>query len=318
MIVQSTENLNRTGWVLSPCAPALTTDPLLRKPHVLLLGGQDAPSAARLQRDWCAHMVAALPAHRLSTVSWQMPAADGGGGALSSVITSCELDAQALKTAQRIRHAWLPEALDRSVAAWVTGVVAHLDTAMHIVDRRPNDLRSQFVYRFTRFSVDALHDREGRGAALSCLALRALELQPDVIVAHSFGGTLALRAAAELSEYGDRPLRLITLGTNCGRTVTTSPMFADSARTTSGRLRLPRALERWQHFYSSTDAIVGAPALPHEWDDVEIRKVDTGAFTRRGFGHALRDYLATSEVTTAVAGCLKARANQTYLQSASL
>jgi hypothetical protein len=174
---------------------------------------------------------------------------------------------------------------------------------------------SYAVYCFTRFSVDALYDRDEFGNELIKLATHALAssccksraTQPTLIVAHSFGGTLALRSAWELVRSGrttERQFHLVTLGTACGPMVVESPMFAPLPRD-RGCIVLPANVLTWQHFYSGSDALVAAPALPYAFRGVQMQRVDTGRFLTRGRGHALVAYLRTPEVTRALARMLR-------------
>jgi hypothetical protein len=206
--------------------------------------------------------------------------------------------------------------IDRRVSGFTTRTVRELEARMQCArNGQPRDLMSFAAYLFTRFSVDALYDRDEFGNRLIKLATRALAssccqsrpTQATLIVAHSFGGTLALRAAWELVRTGqttERQFHLVTLGTACGPMVIESPMFAPLPRE-AGCIVLPANLLTWQHFYSDSDALVAAPALPYAFKGVRIQRVDTGRFLTRGRGHTLPAYLRTPEVTHALAQMLR-------------
>jgi hypothetical protein len=184
--------------------------------------------------------------------------------------------------------------------------MAYLDAHMQLdAQGLPHGLPSRLVHHFSRFSIEAMYNREGRGDALVAHATDALRRAPvDLLVAHSFGGTLALRAAWELWMRGERTRRftLITLGTGSGPTVAHSPMLSVLPRTSRGQIaRLPN-LHAWHHFWSPTDVLVGASMLPREFDGVSLHRVDTGPLSPRA--HALSSYLAATEVVERVRSAL--------------
>jgi hypothetical protein len=203
------------------------------------------------------------------------------------------------------RAGWLPDSWDAALARSVTRAVAALDARMHVEHGQPLGLLSRGVYTFTRFSVDALYGRLGRELVeLTVMAL--CEAKYDVLLAHSFGGTLALRAAWELSARGVavRPFEIMALGTMSGHAVVRSPLWDGIPRDGAGRILLPACVLRYRHFHSRTDACVAAPALPTQFAGVEQIEVRTRGFAQRGLGHALRDYLAAPEVKRALGDVL--------------
>jgi hypothetical protein len=200
------------------------------------------------------------------------------------------------------RKQW-PRWLQRIGATLVASIVGWLDATMRVsLDGRPLSWRSRLVARFTPFSLDVLYDRAGIGARAQRLALAALRGRPDVVVGHSFGGTLALVAAWALWNAGDRSTRftLITLGSSCGPTVVRSPLLASIPRTADGKIALPPNVRSWLHFYSENDAIVAAPARPHAFAGVEQIAVDSGPFALENPAHALSAYLNVPEVVGSV------------------
>jgi pimeloyl-ACP methyl ester carboxylesterase len=189
--------------------------------------------------------------------------------------------------------------LDARLASWVSGCVAWLDERMHFdAQGRTLDPLSWMVDRFTQFSTAALYDRASFGSRLCALTVGVLESQRvDLVVAHSFGGTIALRAAWQLAQGPQ--FRLITLGTASGPTVVRSQMFGAVPRS-RGKIALAPSIARWQHYVSLTDGFVGQAMLPHGFDRVELARVATGAFVAPGRGHALSAYLAAPEVLQAI------------------
>jgi hypothetical protein len=277
-------------------------------PHVVLLGGQDAPPTAALTRRWT--RAASLPPHRLSVLAWPRSSHDHDARRAQLQLDSTELlDESAVPTARRRqrRHSYLDDYAAQLVNACVTWLELRMGCDAAGV---PRDLLSRQIYRYTRFSVDALYDRAAFGAELIALAGAALASQPvDLVVAHSFGGTLALRTAWQLWAAGDRRTRfhLITLGTASGPMVVNAPMWASIPRDARGRIVPAPNLLSWQHFFSLADALVAAPALPRGFAGVAMQAVDTGRFLARGHAHALSSYLATAEVSNAVGALLSKR-----------
>jgi hypothetical protein len=279
-------------------------------PHVVLFGGQDAPPTAALTRRWTKALRASLPRHRLSVLAWPRPARDHAARRAQLQLVTIELlDSSAVQTAHRRQRR--RSCLDGYAALLVKNSVAWLELRTGCdAGGVPRDLLSRQVYRYTRFSVDALYDRAAFGAELIALAGSALESQRvDLVVAHSFGGTLALRAAWQLWDAGDRRTRfhLITLGTASGPMVVNAPMWASVPRDARGRIIPPPNVTSWQHFFSLADALVAAPALPRRFAGVAMQAVDTGRFLARGHAHALSSYLATAEVSNAVRALLSER-----------
>lgn len=287
-------------------APAEITARSAIIPHVLLLGGQDAPDTRQLLHRFGRHIDADWPRHQVSALAWPTPARSA---ALESA--SCQL-LRVQADPRPERHAasggWLPDGWDAALARGVTRAVAALDARMHVENGQPRGLLSRGVYTFTRFSVDALYGELGRELVeLTVMALS--EASYDVLLAHSFGGTLALRAAWELSTRGmsARPFEIMALGTSSGHAVVRSPLWKDIPRDAAGRICLPPCVRRYRHFHSRTDAFVAAPAPPTQFADVEQVEVRTRGFAQRGRGHALRDYLAAPEVKSAVRDALTRR-----------
>jgi len=270
-------------------------------PHVLLLGGQDTPTAKQLLRRWRHAVGWRLPSHRVSTFQWPREP----GAAPPALMT---LDAHEASRALRRQRSAPPEEtfpawLDRAAYRGATRALAVADRLVRVDEKgKPAGTVSRIVYRYARYSIDALYDRAGLGSALVALAKQALGAAHfDLVVAHSFGGTLALRAAWELDEGapGFPRIDLITLGTASGPTIARSKLL-QPMRGRDGRLAKPRPLSSWSHFYSPSDAFLGAPSLPAAFDGVSVRAVDTGRFLRPGFGHALYDYLSTGPVFEAI------------------
>jgi hypothetical protein len=192
----------------------------------------------------------------------------------------------------------LPLVIERFVARRLTAIMAYLDANMRLdASGLPLGLPSRLVHHFSRFSMEAMYDCDGRGAALVARAVEALRSAPvELIVAHSFGGTVALRAIWELWQQGERERRftLITLGTASGPTVARSPMLSVLPASTSKRIAPLPNLRAWHHFWSPNDVFVGASMLPRDFEGVELHCVDTGRLSPRA--HALSSYLAAPEV----------------------
>ena len=297
-----------TGYIepsLALSAQGAST-PGARRPHVLLLGGQDAPDAQQLLRRYARHSSADWPEHELRALAW--PTYSRG----AALVRADDAASPAGNTRARACRSWLPGRLDQLAAAGVTRAVAALDRRMHVVDGRARGLLSRAVYLFTRFSVDALYGPLGR--ELVELTLSALHGKPySVIVAHSFGGTMALRAAWELTLRGlPAPrLEILALGTSSGCAVVRSPLWHGIPRDSAGCIALPPCVRSYRHFYSRSDAFVAAPALPKQFAGIELTEVQTGRFTQRGFGHALGDYLSAPAFRAALrAALLRAHAER--------
>ena len=294
--------------------PAVDCSP--RLPHVLLLGGQDVPTTDQLIRRWRRALAPILPDHRLTVVQW--PRTAGGRAGLTQTLTILFDPQRAADRPRASAHgntllADLSHRSDRLASQSIARVVRWLDERMRVDQRgQPAGELSRLVYAFTRFSVDALYDRRGASAELLSLVRRALLAESvQLVVAHSFGGTLALRALWELGATpanASASFSLVTLGSASGPTVVHSRLLAGMKDADTGRIRRPRRLARWQHFYSTSDALVAAPALPLAFEGVELEQVDTGPFLSRGRGHALASYLETPEVQRAIyAGLAPAR-----------
>lgn len=316
-------NTSRNGrGATSPCEVATTAVDVgahAALPRIVLFGGQDAPTIEQLVSRWWFGIARELPPHQLCVAAWPRGHGDLQRHATmvrTTIWSDRESDA-ALSCEPSAPHdsstrSWI----DRRVSGLATRTVRELETRMQCArNGQPGDLMSHAVYLFTRFSVDALYDRDAFGNTLINLATRALasscckssSTRATLIVAHSFGGTLALRAAWELVRSGqttERQFHLVTLGTACGPMVVESPMFAPLPRE-RGCIVLPSNLLTWQHFYSESDALVAAPALPNAFNGVRMERVDTGGFLTRGRGHALPAYLRTPEVTRALARMLR-------------
>jgi hypothetical protein len=272
-----------------------------RKAHVVLLGGQDTPDLQSLRERWKRSMSSVLPAHDLTVVEWPNPFTGRHGGKIERVEI---MPAPPLPAARLNRDKDKPQgSLDRIAARAVRTVIGGIDKYVRFDSQgRARSLFGRAIYRFTQFSVDALYDRGGLGRALLDLAQEALsESHVDLVVAHSFGGTIALRAAWALQEQPSAkraPFRLLTLGTASGYTVERAPMFA-SYRSARG-IERSREIASWQHFYSKSDAVVGGGQMPRAFLDIDIVKVHTGPFLRRDRGHGLSRYLATPAVRGAI------------------
>jgi hypothetical protein len=267
------------------------TRPRTRRPRVLLLGGQDAPTAEQLEGRWRAHVRDHWPAHDVRVVVWPRHAAPPPAR-----------KAQARREAHGCERPWF----DVLAARWACACIERMELRMRVSTQgEPEDCLSRAIYHFTRFSVDALYNREALGDRLVGATLAALRAEPiDVIVAHSFGGTIALRAAWELASSSEvaRDFSLITLGSSSGPMVVNSPMLERLPRR-DARICRPRTLRSWQHFFSESDALVAAPALPRAFAGVQLVRVETGRFLCRSRGHALSRYLAAPEVEAAI--CLQ-------------
>lgn len=303
----SHESTSSSSDATSP-SPIGSSQASARLPRVVLFGGQDSPSEERLERCWRKSCDGLLPHHRLKAVAW--PAR----GPLSSTVdrsAGAEHDSARKRpgVAGNPRKARvcgklgpmglrLQGVLERPLARALTAVMTYLDANMRLdAQGHPHGLPSRLVHHYSRFSMDAMYNRDGLGDALVGRAVEELRRAPvDLLVAHSFGGTVALRAAWELWMRGERDRRftLITLGTASGPTVARSPMLSGLPRTPLGQIsRLPN-LTSWHHFWSPTDVLVGASMLPRDFQGVELHCVDTGPLSRRA--HALSSYLAAPEV----------------------
>jgi hypothetical protein len=279
-------------------------------PSIVLFGGQDTPTIEQLVSRWWYGIARALPSHQLCVAAWPRGIHDAQQGELERTTIWSDSDRDAARRIQRdfSNRGWI----DRRLSGLATKTIRELEVRMRCLrSGDPDDLMSRAIYYFTRFSVDALYDRDAFGTKVIDLAARALmsscctttSARPTLIVAHSFGGTLALRAAWELVRSGKnsgRQFHLVTLGTACGPMVVESPMFEPLPRE-DGRVVRPDNLLSWQHFYSDSDALVAAPALPYAFKGVQMQRVNTGRFLTRGRGHALPNYLRTPEVTRALA-----------------
>lgn len=270
-----------------------------RRPHVVLLGGQDAPSAQVLQERWKRSLSGLLPRHDLTVIQWPNPRTG-----CPSALERAEILPSPSRAATRARKRQGP--FDRIAAHTARRVIRGLDKYVRFdCQGRARSLFGRAIYHYTKFSVDALYDRGGFGSALVSLAAQALsESHVDLVVAHSFGGTIALRAAWALQERRSKsaPFALLTLGTASGYTVERAPMFAPfwSTRDQRGIMR-SQQVASWQHFYSKSDAIVGSGQMPRSFLGVDLVNVHTGRFLQRGFGHALSGYLAAPAVRSAIA-----------------
>jgi hypothetical protein len=286
------------------------------RPHVLLLGGQDAPNAEQLKRRWVTRIAALLPAHRLTILAWPRSPLTAAWPELEQL--DIEPALVWTTSAPSSRRALWP-ALDAGLAACASGCVAWLDERMRFDPRgKTADPLSWIVDRFTHFSTAALYDRDGFGSRLCERTANVLTTQRiDLVVAHSFGGTIALRTAWQLAQAGvPDQFRLITLGTASGPTVVRSRMFQGLPRC-RGKVALAPCIARWQHCVSASDGFVGQASLPHGFDRVEIVRVQTGAFVAPGRGHALSAYLATPEVLQAIRAGLRPVAASTAAPPAS-
>jgi hypothetical protein len=268
-----------------------------RRAHIVLLGGQDTPSLQSLRERWKRSMSGVLPCHDLTVVEWPNPFIGRSKGKLERVEVASTLPLTAAG-----RSAAQQGLLDRIAARAVREVIAGLDKHVRFDSQgRAQSVLGHAIYSFTQFSVDALYDRGGLGQALLELAEQALcESHVDLVVAHSFGGTVALRAAWALQERGTKlaPFGLLTLGTASGYTVERAPMFA-AYRNARG-IERSQQISSWQHFYSKSDAVVGGGQMPRAFLDIEIVKVHTGPFLRRDRAHGLSRYLATPAVRSAI------------------
>jgi hypothetical protein len=271
-------------------------------PHVLLLGGQDTPSCDRLVGCWTARCGAQLPSHQRSAVAWPPHVrTEIGTGSEQRMVQRGR--SRPVKLPAR-----LPRVLERPLARGVTGLVRYLCENLRLdPDGQPRGLSARLVHHLSRYSMDVMYNRHGLGDQLLARTVEALLAEPiDLIVAHSFGGTIALRAAWELWQRGERgrELALVTLGTASGSTVAQSPLLRPLPRSASGQIaRLPN-LRSWQHFWSANDVFVAAPMLPLAFEGVELREVDTGRLSPRA--HALSAYLAAPDVVSSLRALMTA------------
>lgn len=249
-----------------------------------------------------------LPAHHLTIIAWPKTPRTAAWPAVERVYVDPTF-AWTSSSAPSSRRASWPE-FDARIAGWVSGCVAWLDEHTRFDEHgEPANWLSSRVDRFTDFSTAALYERGAFGTALCERTLAALCEEPiDLVVAHSFGGTVALRSAWYLAHVAELPpvhgqFQLITLGTASGPTVTRSLMFGSVPRR-GDKIALSPCIARWQHFVSPSDAFVGQGMLPRGFDGVEQVNVQTGAFIGPGRGHALSAYLATPEVLHAIQGAL--------------
>jgi hypothetical protein len=270
-----------------------------------LFGGQDTPKLSQLAARWRLGCGAALPQHRPILVEWPRDANSVGRVGEASIETS---SSAGIPKPIRTRAGG---PFEDAVARALTGIIRTTDERLQFLpDGRPANGLARAVDHFARYSLSVLYDRDGLAGAVLETATKALRAHcPDVIVAHSFGGTIALRAAWELWREGQRGLDfcLVTLGTASGPTVVRSPLFRDVPRSREGRLALPPNVRNWYHFWSRNDVWVAAPSLPHQFEGVTQIEVDTGPLALRGRPHALVSYLRAPEVFA----CLRAHLGTT-------
>ncbi len=293
--------------------------PTSEEPSVCVFGGQDTPSIDKLMSRWHRACGGRLPPHVQVAVQWPRQASHeaGRGPCVGHARVVGELAGLPPKPRPR-RAEW---ALETRLSRMMTAVVEGVDARLRFQDGgAPQNLLASGISRFADFSLRVLYDREGLGSAVMALATSVLRAHtPRLIVAHSFGGTIAWRAAWQLWLAGEREFSfsLITLGTSSGPTVLRSPLFRDLPRTSSGELAAPPNLRSWRHFWSRNDVWVAAPALPRRFQGVSMYEVETAPLFS-GRAHALSAYLAAPEVLLAARSALHAANNRRLRELAQI
>lgn len=264
------------------------------KPVVYLVGGQDCPTPKRLFEIINSYGRKWWPKFDLNVVSWRTPRKL----VVNDFSPASNLVALPMKTSP----------VRAFVAALVSGFLAMVDPFMWFdKDGEGMNFASRRIGAFVKWTTRLLYmpihsDESVFPHTVTRLALALPRSGRVVVLAHSTGGNIALRACWALWEAGFRDVEfsLITMGGYFGHFHHRSTVFMHDKHKRNG-LVVPPPNVRWTHFWSKGDALIARhnrrlAALA----GAKVLEANTGPI-RAGMGsHRLESYMQDIRVAVTI------------------